>query len=290
MPKRTSPKSSSEYKALFERWEESIAISASLKDQVKTMERENKDLKEKLSIFVTGSGNRTSYRRVTDSTQTGRSLETSREDHSILNGYPATSESPTSVAREQFRHTDERLPSTSRYHRESYRPALENSRYQSDHRTNRSQTQPETVRTRFDIQPEKYRSEAEGSQERSEGRREPSSEYRSERSETSPVAERHHSRDSRSRRRVTTADDVVTGHDYRHVLPRRSHSSDAVRNAVLDGTRSRISPSQERGSQELDKRSKDRTRLYHAGKLILCILDSSISSRLFFLRRKPKLS
>lgn len=273
MPRRTSPKSSSEYKALFERWEESIAISASLKDQVKTMERENKDLKEKLSIFLTGSGNRTSNRRVTDSTLTGRSLETSREDHSILNGYPATSESPTLVAREQFRHTDERLPnstrdvtSTSRHHRDSYRPALENSRYQSDHRTNRSQTQPETIRTRFDIQPEKYRSEVEVSQERSEGRREPSSEYRSERSETSPVAERHRSRDSRSRRRVTTADDdVVTGRDYRHVLPRRSHSSDAVRNAVLDGTRSRISPSQERGSQELDKRSKDRSRVYHAG-------------------------
>ena len=255
------------------------------------MERENKDLKEKLSIFLTGSGNRTSYRRVTDSTQTGRSLETSREDHSILNGYPATSESPTLVAREQFRHTDERLPnstrdvtSTSRYHRDGYRPALENSRYQSDHRTNRSQTQPETIRTRFDIQPEKYRSEVEGSQERSESRREPSSEYRSGRSETSPVAERHQSRDSRSRRRVTTADDAVTGHDYRHVLPRRSHSSDAVRNAVLDGARSRISPSQERGSQELDKRSKDRSRLYHAGKLILYILDSSISSELFFLR------
>ena len=54
---------------------------------------------------------------------------------------------------------------------------------------------------------------------------------------------------------------MITG----KVLPRRSHSSDAVRNGALDGTGSRISPSQERGSQELDKRSKDRSRLYHAG-------------------------
>lgn len=176
---------------------------------------------------------------------------------------------------EQYRRTDERVPSstrdttsTSRRPYDSHRLAHESTRYQSettDRRTNRSQTQPETTRTRLDIQPEKYRSELEGSQERSESRREPSSEYGSERLQTSPVAERHRSRESRSRRRVTTADDVMSGYDYRKVLSRRSHSSDAVRNGVLDGTGSRISPSQERGSQELDKRSKDRSRLYRAG-------------------------
>ena len=165
--------------------------------------------------------------------------------------------------------------STSRRPYDSHRLAHESSRYQSestryqsettDRRTNPLRTQPETTRTRLDIQPEKYRSELEGSQERSESRREPSSEYGSQRFQTSPVAERHRSRESRSRRRVTTADNVMSGYDYRKVLPRRSHSSDAVRNGVLDGTGSRISPSQERGSQELDKRSKDRSRLYHAG-------------------------
>ena len=176
---------------------------------------------------------------------------------------------------EQYRHTDERVPnstrdttSTSRRPYDSHQPAFESTRHQSestDRRTNRSRTQPETTRTRLDIQPEKYRSELEGSQERSESRREPSSEYRPERFQASPVVERHGSRESRSRQRVTTADVVVSGYDYRKVLPRRSHSSDAVRNGVLDGTGSRISPSQERGSQELDKRSKDRSRLYHAG-------------------------
>ncbi|CAB4031746.1 E3 ubiquitin- ligase PDZRN3 [Paramuricea clavata] len=87
-------------------------------------------------------------------------------------------------------------------------------------------------------------------------------------SQTSSHIERSRSPDLVSWRRFTTAGDVTSAiSDFStYLLPKRSRSSDAIRNEFLDATQSsKISPSQERGSQELDRRSKDRSRLHHSG-------------------------
>ena len=89
-------------------------------------------------------------------------------------------------------------------------------------------------------------------------------------SQTSSRIERSRSRELVSRRRFATAGDVTSAiSDFsKCFLPKRSRSSDAIRNKFPDATRNKISFSQERGSPELD-RSKDRSRLYHSGKLKL---------------------
>jgi hypothetical protein len=81
--------------------------------------------------------------------------------------------------------------------------------------------------------------------------------------QTSSPIDKPRSRGSIRQRRCTTADDVtsqISDHDYRYLLPPRSHSSDSIKNEFPDATRSKISPS----------------HLYHS--LTLFILDSSISS------------
>jgi hypothetical protein len=64
--------------------------------------------------------------------------------------------------------------------------------------------------------------------------------------QTSSPIDKPRSRGSIRQRRCTTADDVtsqISDHDYRYLLPRRSHSSDSIKNEFPDATRSKISPS-----------------------------------------------
>ena len=293
--RQTSSKYSSDYKEVLEKCQEYLAVSASLKDQVQTLEKENKDLKEKLKILTPSrQANLTSGDHYPSSRQDHSSINTSRDhysssrpdhqDHSSINGYLDTNPShgghqfdSLQSQTDPLRHNssnDRYLPTTTRdsttntrYPYDSHRPVLENSRAQTestDHRTNRSRPLSETAR--FESQLDEML------RDRPESRRGRSDIYGSESVETSPRVERSRSRESRSRRRFTTADDVTSrtsDHDYRHLLPKRSHSSDAIRNEFPDASRSKISPSQERGSQELDRRSKDRSRLYHSGKMKL---------------------
>jgi hypothetical protein len=235
---------------MVEQFQESLAVSASLEDQVKTLQKENKDLKEQLKMFSPRSRqeNVGSYNRDLHRSELG----TAREDYSSVNGHPET------------RHQTDTLRRLTDYDRDngSQQAVIENSRYTSGgaSRTSRFRQQPDITRGRSDV-------------------------FGSEGPEMSPRTERSRSRESRSRQRYTTADDVqagISGLDYRVSIPKRSHSSDSIRNVFPDGSRSKVSPSQERESHEMDRRYES---LHHSGNVILTvfILDGSISSKLFFL-------
>ena len=246
---------------MLEGFQESQAVSASLKDQVKTLEQENKDLKEKLRTLSPRSRqeNVTSY---TSNVYSSRSeVGTRRQDYSSVNGYPDTDTFRHRTENDRDRTSNVRLPY------DGHQPVIEHAS-----RTNRSRQQSELTRNRLDL--ENFPSRHEGLQDRLGSPRYRSDIYGSERYEMPPRAEISRSRESRSRQRLTTADDDTLGisnPDYTRVLHRRSHSSDSIRNAFPDGPRSRISPSQERKSQELDRRSKHESRSHHSGKVILTV-------------------
>ncbi len=269
-----------EHKKLVEEFQESLAVSASLKDQVQTLQKENKDVKEKLKILSSLSRQENLTSSTRDLYPARTDVGTSRQDHTSINGYPERQqydglESQTDTLRrlsDNDRYPMRDLTSNSRHLYDSHRPVLENSRYQSERTspTNRSRPQYETTQTHFDSRLGNFRSGYEGLGDRLESPRDRSDILGSQSSETRTRVERPRSRESRSRQRFTTPDDVTSGitdHDYRYLLPKRSHSSDAVRKDFSHGTRSKTSPSQERGSPELERRN--RSGLHHSSKITL---------------------
>ena len=260
--RNTSPRSSKEYKRILEELQNSLAVSASLEDQVQTLKKENSDLKEKLKSLSPRSRqeNVTSYTR---DLYTSRSeVGTRWQDYSSVNGY---SDGDTF---QRLTADDRDLTGNVRRPYDGYQPVIEHSRHRRERNslTNRSRPQSEITRNRLAF--ENFPSGHEGLPERLGSPRDRTDIFGSERSAKPPREERSRSREPRSRQRFTTADDDTLGvsnPDYTRVLHRRSHSSDSIRNAFPDGSRSRISPSQERDSQELDRRSKRESRPHYSG-------------------------
>ena len=266
----------------------SRAVSASLKDQVKALEKENKDLKDKLELSRQEQISK--YTRGNYSSSPERSLGTGREEQGTtsINGYLDTNESPSFVGRQQFdsrysrysptdtqgcAENDRYLSNASRYSssnsrspNDDHRPSYESRRHQlesADSRETHTRPESESTRSRFDTRTNHQRSRSGRSRDRSDV-------YEFESSQISPRVEKHASRQSRSRERVRVSDGLsaseIPGVDYRSAYSRRSHSSDSVRNVFCDPDK--ISPSQERGVQELDRRSKDRPSLHRTGMKI----------------------
>ncbi|XP_028415444.1 uncharacterized protein LOC114538464 [Dendronephthya gigantea] len=276
--KPKSPRHTEEYKQLLESCMKSRAVAASLEDQVEALKKENKDLKDKLDLSREDISKRT---RANYSSSPDRGMGTSREEQTStsMNGYLDTNESSSFVGRQQFdsRHspTDTRAraendrylsyasrysPSDSRHPYDDHRTSYESRRHlpeSANTRPTHSRPESESTRSHFETH---QRSRSGRSRDRSDV-------HAYESPETSPRVEKHRSRQSRSRERSTMFDDLspseIAGVDFRTPYSRRSHSTDAIRNVHRD--QDKISPSQERGSQELDRRSKDRSGLHRTG-------------------------
>lgn len=290
--RKTSPMYEEKYKKLLDEYGHSLAVSASLKDQVQTLKTQNKKLQEKLDASIS-------------STRERFTNHVSPRDHygSSINGYPETSTSPTFSSRQQpdrSRGNSDSLRKDSRYLRhdsgnllgrtdssrgytDSSRGHTDSSRlyYESlqrdsggsdqyisnaprdfrsrtkiiDHHT--SQTRPESDSTRSRLDNYRLRDDASlnfeehvGLRERPESPRISSDLHETESYESRPWLNDYPGRQSRSRRRFA-ADDRVTGSsdlNYKHVLPKRSHSSGSKSKPLV--------------GEELDRRSKSRSGIF----------------------------
>ena len=216
----------------MEKFQESLAVSASLKDQVQTLEKENKDVKEKLKNLssLSRQENLTSSSR--DLYPARTDLGISRQDHTSINGYPERQqydglESQIDIVRwlsDNDRYTTRDFTSNTRHSYDSPRLVLKNTRYQSGHTSPTNPSRPQS-----------------------------------------------------------DDDDVTSGitdHDYRHLLPRRSRSSDSLRGEFSHGTQDATSPNQKRGvgrSQEMGRRGKYPSPLHHLGNVKLALRISAES-------------